>query len=72
MECGGWPSLWALDGPSGSLPAPAGAEDGLFHEYLPGCGDCVLPASGIQAPCADVFENIDPPEGGAVIKEGVT
>lgn len=36
-------------------------QDWLFHEYLPGCGDCVFPALGVSIPFDAVFENVNPP-----------
>jgi Uma2 family endonuclease len=38
-------------------------EDGdwLFHEYLPGCGDCEFRAVAVSVPFDEVFENVDPP-----------
>ena len=44
--------------------------DWLFHEFLPGRGDCEFPALGVSIPFAEVFENVDPPESGPVIEEG--
>jgi Uma2 family endonuclease len=47
-------------------------EDGdwLFHEYLPGCGDCEFRAVAASVPFDDVFENVDPP-GSAGVEEGI-
>ncbi len=44
--------------------------DWLFHEFLPERGDCEFPALRVSIPFAEVFENVDPPEGGPVIEEG--
>jgi hypothetical protein len=47
-------------------------EDWLFHEYLPGCGDCVFPALGVSIPFDTVFENVNPPERAAGLDDGET
>lgn len=39
--------------------------DWLFHEYLPGCGDCEFPAVSVSIPFDEVFENVEPPVDGA-------
>ena len=36
-------------------------QDWLFHEYLPGCGDCIFPALHFSVPFDAVFENVNPP-----------
>lgn len=36
--------------------------DWLFHEYLPGCGDCAFPALGVSVPFDEIFENLPSPE----------
>jgi hypothetical protein len=38
-----------------------GEGDWLFHEYLPGCGECLFPAPGVSIPFDAVFENVEPP-----------
>lgn len=43
--------------------------DWLFHEYLPGCGDCEFPALAVSVPFDEVFENVEPPGGEAVSDE---
>jgi hypothetical protein len=45
-------------------------EDWLFHEYLPGYGDCVFPALGVSIPFDTVFENVNPPGEGAGLDDG--
>lgn len=47
-------------------------QDWLFHEYLPGCGDCVFPALGVSIPFDAVFENVKPPEEAAGLDDGET
>lgn len=32
--------------------------DWLFHEYLPGCGDCLFPTLGVSIPFEEIFENV--------------
>lgn len=47
-------------------------QDWLFHEYLPGCGDCVFPALGVSIPFDAVFENVKPAEEAAGLDDGET
>ena len=47
-------------------------QDWLFHEYLPGCGDCVFPALGVSIPFDAVFENVNPPEEATGLDDGET
>ena len=47
-------------------------QDWLFHEYLPGCGDCVFPALGVSIPFDAVFENVNPPVEAAGLDDGET
>ncbi|MGE5155683.1 MAG: Uma2 family endonuclease [Bdellovibrio bacteriovorus] len=51
-----------VDIPSGRVETfrrtPEG--DWLFHEYLPGCGDCQFPALGVSVPIDEIFENVVP------------
>jgi len=44
--------------------------DWLFHEYLPGCGDCEFRAAAVSVPFDEVFENVDPP-GSAGSEESI-
>ncbi len=40
--------------------------DWLFHEYLPGGGDCVFPTLEISIPFDEIFESVfpeEPPDG---------
>ena len=37
--------------------------DWLFHEYLPGCGECGFPALNVSIPFDEVFENVVPQAG---------
>ena len=38
--------------------------DWLFHEFLPGCGECVFPALNVSIPFEEIFENVVPQAGG--------
>lgn len=39
--------------------------DWLFHEYLPGSGECQFPALEVSIPFEEIFENVETPSSGA-------
>jgi Uma2 family endonuclease len=39
----------------------AAEKEWLFHEYLPGCGDCRFPSLDVSVPHQEIFENVNAP-----------
>ena len=39
----------------------AADKEWLFHEYLPGCGDCHFPSLDVSVPHKEIFENVSTP-----------
>jgi len=48
------------------------SNDCLFHEFLPGCGDCVFPELCVSVPFEEIFEDLPPAaEGTDALSEPV-